>query len=59
MCLTPAYHKREINQKRPIQAIKLKDSDDASSSDEEYLYTTDRHKSKVPTAKVQVNNIEA
>ena len=58
MCFTPVHHKRESNQKRPIQAIKLEESDEASSSDEEYLYMTDRRTSKVPTVKVRVNDVE-
>ena len=58
MCFTPVHHKRESNQKRPIQAIKLEESDEASSSDEEYLYMTNRRMSKIPTVKVRVNDVE-
>ena len=43
-------------QPRAIKAVKSES--DSSSSDEEYLYPTNKDKSKIPTVNVKVNDVE-
>ena len=47
MCLTPANRKQGIGQQRAIKVVKSES--DSSSSNEEYLYSTSKDKSKIPT----------
>ena len=57
MCLTPAHRRQNTSQRQDVKAVTTPDSD-PSSSDEEYLYSTSKDKSKVPTVTVKINNVE-
>ena len=54
MCFSRRKPKQDKNQ---IKVIEQKD-DSASSSDDEYIYSTGKEKSKIPTVKVTVNDVE-
>ena len=56
MCLTPDNQIRDKVQQRQIKAVKS--DSDSSGSDEGYLYSTSRDKSKIPTVNVKVNDVE-
>ena len=56
MCLKPVDQIRDAGEQRKIKIVRFEG--DSSSSDEEYLYSTSKDKSKVPTADVRVNDVE-
>ena len=56
MCLTPVDQIRDAGEQRKIKIVRFEG--DSSSSDEEYLYSTGKDKSKVSTADVRINDVE-
>ena len=56
MCLKPVSQKQYTSQPRAIKAVKSESH--SSSSDEEYLYPTNKDKSKIPTVNGKVSDVE-
>ena len=57
MCRTGVIPKWGLGQQNKVQVINEEDSE-SSCSDDEYLYSIGRDKSKIPTVLVKINNVK-